>query len=135
MTDDKLDRDANRARFVRLFASARHATPLPNLEQGYLDMLSRAKAAEAELASGSFYKETDIDAMQDEIATLKAERDRLREALTPSGDTKAAYMGEVECACPTETWRHHVPWTTTKAIMAMIRARAALKDGEDRGDA
>jgi hypothetical protein len=60
----------------------------------------------------------------------EAERDKLREALTPSGETKAAYMGEVECDCPTETWRHYVPWTSVKAVMAMIRARAALKGSD-----
>ena len=34
-----------------------------------------------ELASGSFYKEDDIDAMQDEIERLRAEVERLRAAL------------------------------------------------------
>lgn len=67
-------------------------------------------------------------------ATLRAllnERDALREALTPSADTKADYMSEVECDCPTENWRHYVPWTSIKSIMAMIRARAALKETTD----
>lgn len=36
---------------------------------------SAAKAVEAHLASGSFYQEKDIDAMQAEIARLTAERD------------------------------------------------------------
>jgi hypothetical protein len=35
-------------------------------------------ALEAQLADGSFYKESDIDAMQDRIATLTAERDAAR---------------------------------------------------------
>lgn len=57
----------------------------------------------------------------------------LEEALTPSGDTKAAYIGEfrfaVELYHPrlgSETRTVEVPWTTIKEIMAAIRARAAL---------
>lgn len=52
------------------------------------------------------------------------------EALTPSADTKAAYMGEfsftVELAHPrlgTERRSIDVPWTTIKEIMAAIRER------------
>ena len=67
----------------------------------------------------------------DAIDALQAEIARLREALTPSAETKAAYWSEVECDCPTETWRHYVPWTSIKQIMKMIRARAALKGDSD----
>lgn len=65
-------------------------------------------------------------------AALEAEVERLREALTPSADTKAAYMGEFSfgvtlCAGNQEDYRRiEVPWTTIKEIMAAIRARAAL---------
>jgi hypothetical protein len=55
----------------------------------------------------------------------EAEVARLRAALTPSGDTKAAYMGEIK---DPETKRH-VSWTAIKMIMAMIAARAALREG------
>lgn len=65
-----------------------------------------------------------------EVLRLRAEVERLTEALTPSCDTKAAYMGEIHCDCPTENWKHFVPWTSIKEIMAMIRARAALKGAE-----
>ena len=65
------------------------------------------------------------------MAEKGAEIARLREALTPSAETKAAYWSEVECDCPTETWRHYVPWTSIKQIMKMIRARAALKGDSD----
>ena len=65
------------------------------------------------------------------MAEKDAEIARLREALTPSAETKAAYWSEVECDCPTETWRHYVPWTSIKQIMKMIRARAALKGDSD----
>ena len=66
-----------------------------------------------------------------EIEALTAERDALREALTPSAETKAAYMGEVDCDCPTQSWKHHVPWTSIKVIMKMIASRAALKGQTD----
>lgn len=69
-------------------------------------------------------------------ALIEDARERERaatEALTPSGDTKAAYMGEfsfsVEVAHPRLGSEHRsidVPWTTIKEIMAAIRARARL---------
>lgn len=66
--------------------------------------------------------------------TAEAEVKRLREALTPSLDTKAAYGGEfkmsVELSTPREVeWRSlMIPWTTIKEIMAAIRDRALLKE-------
>lgn len=63
---------------------------------------------------------------------------RLEYALTPSADTKAAYMGEfrmgVRLHAPNgdEDYRSvQIPWTTIKEIMKAISARAALegKDG------
>lgn len=63
--------------------------------------------------------------------TAAARIEALEEALTPSGDTKAAYMGEFSVRLPDigpdgeEYMRSiNVPWTTIKAIMAAIRARA-----------
>ena len=47
------------------------------------------------------------------------------EALTPSGDTKAAYIAEVETDCP-DGRPHTVSWTATKDIMKMIKERAEL---------
>ena len=62
------------------------------------------------------------------------EIDRLREALTPSGATKAAYAGEFTfrvCIGYEDDMEIYdtitVPWTTIKEIMAAIRARAALE--------
>lgn len=63
------------------------------------------------------------------------ERDGLREALTPSGDTKAAYSGEFkmriiqtvfdECGELDEVATDiPVEWTTIKEIMAAISSRA-----------
>lgn len=69
------------------------------------------------------------------IREQQAEIARLREALTPSGHTKAAYIGEfsfaVEISHPRlggEQRRVDVPWTTIKEIMAAIRERAALNE-------
>ena len=63
---------------------------------------------------------------------LRARVERLEEALTPSGDTKAEYISEfyhtIELSHPglgTEHRRISVPWTTIKEIMAAIHARAA----------
>jgi hypothetical protein len=58
----------------------------------------------------------------------------LHEALTPSAETKAAYIGEVKFSVSTgfdedgcEIWQDiTVPWTTTKDIMAMILGHAAM---------
>lgn len=70
----------------------------------------------------------------------EAEVERLREALTPSGDTKAAYIGEFSYReeifdGETETYLtvcRVVPWTTIKEIMGAISARAAI-NGDSNG--
>lgn len=68
---------------------------------------------------------------------LLARVERLEEALKPSGDTKAAYMGEfffpqtVTGEDDEEvSVKVFVPWDTVKQIMAAIRERALLK-GDD----
>ena len=77
---------------------------------------------------------------QESIPNLKADADRLAEALTPSGYTKAAYSGEFSFTIHDadedgdECMRTiTVPWTTIKQIMAAIKARAALK-AHERGE-
>lgn len=68
-------------------------------------------------------------------------RKRMEEALTPSADTKAAYIDEfshnVRCISDEgeeQMFTATVPWTTIKEIMAAIRARAALdEDGTREG--
>lgn len=79
----------------------------------------------------------EIDRLTARVAELEAERNALKEALTPSADTKAAYIGEISF-----TGKYfdgdgneyqdkvQVPWSATKGIMAMIAARAALGKGE-----
>lgn len=88
-----------------------------------------------------------MDEAQDRATTAEARCRALNEALTPSADTKATYIGEVKFAVSTgfdedgsEIWQDiTVPWTTTKTIMAMILGHAAmLETGRTRpsgGDA
>jgi hypothetical protein len=61
------------------------------------------------------------------------EVEALREALTPSGETKAAYIGEFKFRVHAydedgneKWWDEDVPWTTIKEIMAAISKRAAI---------
>lgn len=64
-------------------------------------------------------------------SSLVEEMERLREALTPSGETKAAYVGEftIKVVVGDDDGEdiheyYTVPWTTIKEIMAAIRERA-----------
>ena len=71
------------------------------------------------------------------LLDAQAENERLRAALTPSAETKAAYMGEFSVPLPdvdedgNEVMRRaNVPWVTIKEIMAAISRRAlAGKEG------
>lgn len=62
-------------------------------------------------------------------AELRGEIARLRDALTPSAETKAAYMGEFRFQF--DEFTPNVPWTTIKEIMAAILRQAleAKTDG------
>lgn len=74
------------------------------------------------------------------VKALEEENARLREALEPSGYTKAAYIGEIQYSYvdwdefgDERTVTRTLEWTTTKEVMAMIRSRAlapASGDGE-----
>lgn len=59
------------------------------------------------------------------LAQQQGEVERLREALTPSAATKAAYMGEFEFQSGAGI-THCVPWSTIKEIMKAISDRAVL---------
>lgn len=84
----------------------------------------------------SHYISPDIRLLMDAIdalESLRAENERMREALTPSAETKGAYIGEFKFNTPIvnskgqeEAFMTYVPWPTIKEIMAAIRARAAL---------
>ena len=82
--------------------------------------------------------QSEINRLEAALAAAQAEIARLTEALSPSGDTKAAYHGDFSFEIPDcgidddgeeyEEWRKvYVPWTTVKEIMATIHSRA-LKD-------
>jgi hypothetical protein len=70
------------------------------------------------------------------ILALTAEVERVKEALTPSGATKAEYIDEfywiedMEYDGVIAGRKVFVPWTTIKDIMAAIRARAAIGKAE-----
>jgi len=76
------------------------------------------------------------------LNAAEAEAARLREALTASADTKAAYMGEFsfdiqdyDADAGRECRRKVlVPWDTVKQIMAAICARAALAQETENGN-
>jgi hypothetical protein len=72
------------------------------------------------------------------VEELRERLASLHGALTPSGDTKAAYHGEFAFDVPLDgydedgepldgTKRVYVPWTTTKEIMVAILGHAALR--------
>ena len=81
------------------------------------------------------------DTAADHINTLEARVKAYEDALTPSGDTKAAYHGEffftrgpfTDTEGEEYFERVYVPWDTTKEIMAAIR-KAALRQPQE-GDA
>ena len=73
--------------------------------------------------------------IEERLARVTAERYRLLEALTPSADTKAAYMGEFRMTIPDVgddgeeyTRTVNIPWTVIKEVMQAIRNRAALQE-------
>lgn len=75
----------------------------------------------------------ELTRLKSEVEALRAENERVTEALTPSGDTKYAYMGEfswtdwrTDAKGVEQGYEMVVPWTTIKEIMAAIRARSAL---------
>ena len=77
---------------------------------------------------------TGLCELQTENASLRARVARMEEALTPSADTKAAYMGEFSMRIPEfdENGEEYmcsvnVPWITIKDIMKAIM-RKALED-------
>ena len=83
----------------------------------------------------------EISANDEEIHSLIVENQKLRAALTPSGETKVAYMGEFSVPLPefdedgNEVWRNiNVPWTTIKEIMVVILQHAEPPEKENSSD-
>lgn len=91
-----------------------------------------------EVAAWKGRHEGAVAAMTADVTRLRADNERLKAALTPSAETKAAYWGEfhfTEEGCDEDGQMYYrkitVPWTTVKEIMAEILARAALAEGVD----
>ena len=93
------------------------------------DLIARLEANEP----ADIYAEEAAQALR----ALQQEVERLSEAVTPSGETKAAYHGEFKFQVTQwrenddEEWEEFladitVPWTTVKEIMVAIQARSAL---------
>lgn len=77
-----------------------------------------------------------IEWLASDLKTAEADARRLRAALTPSAETKAAYIGEFSFKVEREAYDEDgedisftetltVPWDTVKQIMAAVRAYAA----------
>lgn len=137
--------------------------PGPEVALRLLDALEAAEASKAEaedyaeklvyaVTDGNLSNSYDVQVVSDEVsriwqsytdqkvAAARAEADaenaRLRAALTPSAETKAAYVDEVKMAVDTAyhedscTVRQDVtiPWVAIKEIMALIRKQAGQKE-------
>ena len=82
------------------------------------------------LAQSSTTPQTLIDIAED-VQELEDENARYREALTPSADTKTAFIGEFTFAVERSdslgsrySEEQLVPWSTIKEIMGAINRRA-----------
>ena len=78
-----------------------------------------------------------FDIMCDRFNGPINQRDRLIAALTPDGDTKAAYMGEIKDDVMVTAYdedgeyvernlKPYVSWTAIKAVMALIRKEGGI---------
>ncbi len=93
----------------------------------WMEVVDDLHARVAELERQNAY----LQAANCKFCTWEKRGHNFTEALTPSAETKAAYIGEfkfdLEVAHDPETWetmKVDVPWTTIKEIMSAIRARA-----------
>jgi hypothetical protein len=82
-----------------------------------------------------------IEQALDALSARPSREEGMREALTPSANTKAAYIGEFKFNIPDTDDDGYslarevvVPWTTIKEIMAAILARTALAQGGARDE-
>lgn len=109
-----------------------HGEPFQNFRIWCTAGHAQVEEASRELAFTAWNTRADTG----RLSEMEAEVARLREALTPSGDTKGAYSGEFTFTDSTiyvdEDGEEHqreimVPWATIKEIMKAISARAALR--------
>ncbi len=124
---------------VERFDTTRAVIPSDNgdfvLYSDYADLQRQLAEVKAELTAAmkaaDEYAPRALSA-EAERDRLAAENEALREALTPSGATKAAYWGEfymgvtLHARGQEDCRRIQIPWTSIKEIMAAITARAAL---------
>ena len=105
-------RDADRAVHVNNARSGASDWDLEDAVRGRLHWLDGNRAGAA--------------ASAERIKALEARVEAFEWALTPSGDTKAAYLGEFKQDVGRK--KIVIEWTTVKEIMNKIRSRALLKD-------
>jgi len=93
------------------------------------------------ITDGHAYKALLARAPQPTASAEVKELQALREALTPSERTKAAYIGEFKFRVHAynedgeeKWWDENVPWTTIKEIMAAIKAEALSRKPEQGGE-
>lgn len=108
------------------------------------DISAKTRATTKKYQGVRFANLAFIAAAHNELPALLSEHDRQREeivrlveALTPSADTKTAYIGEfshvVTCIDDDgeeQCFTAAVPWPTVKEIMAAIFARATLETNQ-----
>lgn len=109
-------------------------TALPQWAQDEIRSARAREAVKDDESLWRFWNDKAAD-MARKNSDLEAVVARLREALTPSGDTKAEYHGEFwindevydEEEDEHRTIKKYIDWTTVKEIMAAILARADRK--------
>jgi hypothetical protein len=103
----------------------------------HAEQIAEIWARYAALRTGNINKEiplaySDIPFLLAELDNLEVDNARLIAALTPSGETKVAYIGAFSfSAAVGKHTKVVVPWTTIKEIMKAIRTRAALEQSKD----
>lgn len=90
-------------------------------DPAYFDMWCVREVGSTQFGQG-FHVSSEAEAvfLTNHLNAIAAQRDRLVAALTPSGDTKAAYWGEIR------NGRTLLSWDTIKSVMALIRKEGGL---------
>jgi hypothetical protein len=100
--------------------------------QTVIGLLDRIEAAEATIGfwagqasydESAVNREVELSKKKAELSATRSQLEALTEALTASGETKAAYIGEFWWSTD-DFARIEVPWTVTKDIMKAILRRA-----------
>jgi hypothetical protein len=86
-----------------------------------MDLQSIAQRARTEAQNNQM-----VDQNYTEAGKLLNQFAALLDALTPSPDTKTAFLGEFTFKSPNGRMDYSVPWTTVKEIMTAIAKKAGL---------